>query len=63
MNNLSIIINESGQITPLNNDKEVYSNSAACPLYGSESQGYNFLITGGYYTELEQYEDGKILTF
>lgn len=73
MNHLSVIISDKSneinsgnypmtsciKVTPLSNDKEIYSNSAACPLYGSESQGYNFLITGGYYSELEEYEEGK----
>lgn len=74
MNHLSVIISDKSneansgnsqmasciKVTPLSNDREIYSNSAACPLYGQESQGYNFLITGGYFSELEEYEEGKV---
>jgi hypothetical protein len=49
MNHISLVINSNGQITPILNNSEVYSNSAAWALYGKESQGYNFLITGGGY--------------
>lgn len=61
MNHLSLMFNENGSITPLTNSAEIYSNSAACPLYGEESKGYNFLITGGYFAQVEEQDDGKFL--
>ena len=62
MNHLSIILNTNGSMTPLDNQSEVYSNSAGCPLYGMECQGYNFLIAGGCYYQLEEVENGKQLS-
>ena len=59
MNQVSLILNDNGTITPLTNESQIYDKSAIWALYGPESKGYNFLITGGMYAEKEDVEEDK----
>jgi hypothetical protein len=57
-----LALNETGNITPANFSTEIYTNSATCPLYGPESQGVDYLITGGSFCEVIQAEGKSITT-
>ena len=57
----TIIINGDSTMTYLNNASEIYSSWGISTVYGV---GYDFLITGGFYLELEeQHEDDKQLNY
>ena len=59
MNQVPFILSENGTVTPLVNESQIYDKSAIWALYGPESKGFNFLVTGGMYAEKEDMEEDK----